>query len=246
MVLITGAASGIGQGLAEHYLGAGERVAAFDRDAQGLQKLEQRHAAARNGLFCIAGDVSVEGDVDACVSQTLKRFGHVDVLINNAGITGSEKATTLHATPVAEFDRVIAVNVRGPYLMCRAVLPAMLERAAGVIINIASIAGFVAFPGRSAYSVAKGAVIQLTRSIAADYAARGIRAVALCPGMIETPMTKWRLDQPALRQEILNKIPQGAIGKISDVVQAVGFLASAEAGYFNGAAVPMDGGFTAI
>ena len=203
VVLITGAASGIGQGLMERFLTAGERVAAFDCDPQGLRRMESRYGAAGEGLICITGDVSVEGDVDACVSQTLERFGQVDVLINNAGITGGERATTLHATPTEEFDRVMAVNVRGPYLMSRAVLPKMIERAAGVIINIASIAGFVAFPGRAVYSVAKGALIQLTRSITADYARHGVRAVALCPGMIETPMTKWRLDQPELRQEIL-------------------------------------------
>lgn len=246
VILITGAASGIGQGLAEHFLGAGERVTAFDRDAQGLRQMESRHGAAGEGLLCVSGDVSVAADVEACVLQTLERFGQVDVLINNAGITGNERATTLHATPIEEFDRVMAVNVRGPYLMSRAVLPGMIERAAGIIINIASVAGLVAFPGRSAYTVAKGALVQMTRSITADYACLGIRAVALCPGMIETPMTKWRLDQPDLRQAVLQKIPQGAIGKIADVVNAVGFLAGAEAGYFNGAAVPMDGGYIAI
>lgn len=152
----------------------------------------------------------------------------------------------MHATPVAEFDRVIAVNLRGVFLGCRAVLPIMIEQGGGVIINIASVAGLVAFPGRAAYTASKGAVIQLSRSITADYAHAGIRCLALCPGMIETPMTQWRLDQPHLRKEILARIPQNEIGSVEDVASAVAFLAGPEARYFNGSALVMDGGYAAV
>jgi NAD(P)-dependent dehydrogenase (short-subunit alcohol dehydrogenase family) len=246
VILITGAASGIGRGLAVRFLASGERVTAFDCNAEGLERLQTSSAGSSQNLCCVAGDVSIEADVEACIAQTQSRFGPVEVLINNAGIAGGERATVLHMTPAEDFDRVLAVNVRGAYLMSRAVLPGMIERAGGVIINIASVAGLVAFPGRAAYTAAKGALVQLTRSITADYARFGIRAVALCPGMIETPLTQWRLDQPHLRQEILNRIPQGTIGTIADVVNAVSFLAGPEAAYFNGAALPMDGGLVAI
>jgi NAD(P)-dependent dehydrogenase (short-subunit alcohol dehydrogenase family) len=174
------------------------------------------------------------------------RFDRIDVLVNNAGITGGEQATKLHATPIEAFDRVMAINVRGVFLCCRAALPIMLGQGGGVIVNLASVAGMVAFPGRAAYTASKGAVIQMTRSIAADYAAEGIRCNALCPGMIDTPMTHWRLEQPKLRAEVLARIPQREIGTVEDVAGAVAFLAGPDARYFNGAAIAMDGGYVAI
>jgi NAD(P)-dependent dehydrogenase (short-subunit alcohol dehydrogenase family) len=244
VVLVTGAASGIGHGLAEHFLEAGDRVVAFDRDAEGLGKLSRK---GREGtLVTVIGDVGAAADVEACVAEAERRLGPVEVLINNAGTTGGPKATTVHETSVGDLDLVLAVNIRGPFLMCRGVLPSMVARGRGVIVNIASVAGLVAFPGRAAYSVTKGAIIQLTRSITVDYGRHGVRAVSLCPGMIDTPLTHWRLSDPALREEVLARIPQRQIGAIADVVAAVSFLASDKAAYFNGGAVPMDGGYLAI
>ena len=124
--------------------------------------------------------------------------------------------------------------------------PIELERRRGVIVNIASVAGLVAFPARAAYSITKAAVIQVTRTIAVDYGHQGIRSIALCPGMIDTPMTHWRLAQPALREEVLARIPQRTIGTVSDVVGAAAFFAGDEARYCNGAAIPIDGGYLAI
>jgi 2-(R)-hydroxypropyl-CoM dehydrogenase len=118
----------------------------------------------------------------------------------------------------------------------------MLERGRGVVVNIASVAGLVAFPARAVYSISKAAVIQITRAIAADYGHLGIRSVSLCPGMIDTPMTHWRLAKPGLLEEVLARIPQRTIGTVSDVVSAVAFFASDEARYCNGAAIPIDGG----
>jgi NAD(P)-dependent dehydrogenase (short-subunit alcohol dehydrogenase family) len=182
----------------------------------------------------------------AAMDAILSAFSRIDVLVNNAGITGNQEAGILHTTPVGEFDKVFAVNVRGIFLGCRAAIPVMLDQGGGVIVNIASVAGLVAFPGRAAYTASKGAVIQLTRAIAADYAGKGIRCNALCPGMIETPMTKWRLDQPNLRRQVLDRIPQDEIGTAAHVADAVMFLAAPDAAYFNGAAIVMDGGYTAI
>lgn len=247
VALVTGAASGNGLAIAGRFLDRGDRVVALDLSAAALDAARcGPWKASAERVAGIAADVSVEADVTAAVATTLERFGRIDILVNNAGITGNQDATVLHTTPVSEFDRVMAVNVRGIFLGCRAALPAMLERGAGVIVNIASVAGMVAFPGRAAYTASKGAVIQLTRAIAVDYAGRGIRCNALCPGMIETPMTRWRLEQPDLRRKVLDRIPQDEIGTADHVADAVMFLAAPEAAYFNGSAVVMDGAYTAI
>jgi NAD(P)-dependent dehydrogenase (short-subunit alcohol dehydrogenase family) len=194
----------------------------------------------------VIADVTEPSQIEAAVAAAGERFGRLDVLVNNAGISGDRRATTLHETPIDQWDRVMAVNVRGVFLGCRAALPVMLAQGGGMIVNIASVAGLVAFPGRAAYTTSKGAVIQLTKSIAADYASRGIRANALCPGMVDTPMTHWRLSDPDLLAAVLDRIPQREIGDPSDVADAVAFLAGPEARQFNGAAIVMDGGWTAI
>src|SRR5258705_6271842 len=247
VVVVTGAASGNGLAIASRQLSAGDFVIAFDVSAQALAECEaERWAAHRGAVLSVAGDVSNEADIQCLVDQALSVRGQIDVLINNAGITGSHAATDVHSTSVDEFDRMMAVNVRGIFLGCHAVLPHMLERRAGVILNIASVASFVAFPKRAAYTTSKGAVVQLTRSIAVDYARAGIRCNALCPGMIETPMTQWRLDQPDLRAQVLSRIPQNEIGTASDVAAAAEFLVSDLALYVNGAALVVDGGMTAV
>ena len=244
IVVVTGAASGIGRGLALHFGHAGERVVGFDLDGGGLNSVAQE---ARGGAFLpIVGSIGDADDIDRCVSTAEAEFGTIDLVINNAGTTGGPRATTVHETSVEGLNLVLSVNIIGPFLMCRRVLPSMVEKGAGVIINIASVAGMVAFPRRAAYSVSKAAMIQLTKSIAVDYAHVGIRTVALCPGMIQTPLTQWRLDDPALRAEVLARIPQGRIGAIDDVIAAVDFLSSDKADYFNGAALAMDGGYTAF
>lgn len=246
-VVVTGAASGIGRALAHHFVAAGDRVAVIDPDACRLTPaFDDLDDDGRRRLIATVGNVGDQADVDRFVDECEQSFGVPDIVVNNAGITGGPTATTLHETPVDVFDRVVAVNLRGPYLICRRVLPGMVARGSGVILNIASVAAFVAFPGRAVYSMTKAAVAQLTRTIAADYAASGIRSVALCPGMVATPMTQWRLDQPQLRDEIVARIPQGRVAAISDIVAAVSFLVSTDASYFNGSALPIDGGYLAV
>lgn len=188
--VVTGAASGNGRAIASRLLNSGDRVAALDVSGDALDRCRAAEWSAHTArTLCLITDVTDEESVNTAIANVKDRFGRLDVMVNNAGITGGAEATTVHATPVAEFDRVIAVNLRGVFLGCRAVLPIMTAQGGGVIINIASVAGLVAFPGRAAYTASKGAVIQLSRSITADYAYAGIRCVALCPGMIETPMT---------------------------------------------------------
>jgi NAD(P)-dependent dehydrogenase (short-subunit alcohol dehydrogenase family) len=242
--MVTGAASGIGAGLASHFVSLGDRVIALDMDRGGLTSLADRLASPN--LMLALADVTDDAQVERALVESTARFGHPEVLVNNAGTTGGPQATTLHETPPDVVDRVVNVNLRAVIRLTAAVLPAMLERRRGVIVNIASVAGLVAFPARAAYSITKAAVIQVTRTIAVDYGHQGIRSIALCPGMIDTPMTHWRLAQPALREEVLARIPQRTIGTVSDVVGAAAFFASDEARYCNGTAIPIDGGYLAI
>lgn len=247
VVLVTGAASGIGHAIATRFIRDGDQVVALDVDLPALQAAQQAswaHAAASVDL--IAADVAQPDAVADAVARVVQYRRRIDVVVNNAGITGGPQALRLHETSVADFDRVWGVNVRGMFLMCRECLPVMLAQRSGVIVNIASVAGFVAFPARAAYSVTKGAAVQLTRSIAVDYAAEGIRCNAVCPGMVDTPMTHWRLQQPELLAQVVARIPQAAVGGVDDVASAVAFLASAEARYCNGSALVVDGGYSSV
>lgn len=247
VVLVSGAASGIGRSIAGRFLSAGDRVAAIDIDMAALDATRSESwTKAGERVTLVRADVASAKQVDAAVAQALSHFGSIDVLVNNAGITGGPGALKLHETSVDDFDRVWGVNGRGMFLMCRAAIPAMLEQGGGVIVNIASVAGMVAFPARAAYTISKGAAVMLTRSIAVDYAAAGLRCNAVCPGMIDTPMTHWRLEQPALRAEVVARIPQGDVGSVDDVASAVWFLASPDAKYLNGTALVVDGGYSSI
>lgn len=191
-------------------------------------------------------DVTDQSSVEASMATVVSRLGRIDVLVNNAGITGSRLAAKCHETPPDEWDQVQAVNVRGPFLCSRAVLPAMIARGSGHIITIASVAGLVAFPGRCAYTASKGAALMLTRSIAVDYASAGIRANAVCPGMVYTPMTSWRLDQPELRADIEARIPLGRVATPGEIADAVALLASGRLDYMTGQPLVVDGGWSAL
>lgn len=240
VALVTGGASGIGRATCARLLADGFRLAVGDLDPAG--------AAASAGADGIGRgvDVADQASVDAFVAEVVDAFGRVDVLVNNAGITGSRDATILHTTPVEEWDRVLAVNVRGPFLFSRAVLPHMVRRRSGHVVTIASVAGQVAFPGRSAYTTSKGAALMLAKSIAVDYAPFGIRSNAVCPGMAYTAMTSWRLDVPELRQEMESRIPLGRVAEADDVADLVALLASDRIGYMTGSALVVDGGYTAL
>ncbi|HVT68368.1 MAG TPA: SDR family oxidoreductase [Trebonia sp.] len=237
VVIVTGGASGIGLAACRRLSREGFAVAALDLKPD---------AVADAAALAVRCDVTDAGDVHGAVAEVTARLGPVDVLVNNAGITGSRSAARCHETPVEEWDAVQAVNVRGPFLCSRAVLPSMVERGAGHIITVASVAGLVAFPGRCAYTASKGAALMLTRSIAVDYAASGIRANAVCPGMVYTPMTSWRLDQPDLRAEVEGRIPAGRVATPEEIADAVALLASGRLGYMTGAPLVVDGGMTAL
>jgi NAD(P)-dependent dehydrogenase (short-subunit alcohol dehydrogenase family) len=235
VAVVTGGGSGIGRASAARLAADGFRVAVVDLEP----------GRAPGGGLAVEADVADEAGVVAAFAEVAAALGPVEVLVAAAGITGSARATVCHETPVEEFDRVMAVNVRGVFLAVRAALPAMLAAGRGHVIAVASVAGLVAFPGRCAYTAAKGAVVQMARSVAVDYATAGIRANAVCPGFTDTPMTRWRLDDPALRAEVEARIPLGRVAEPDEVADAVALLASGRLAYMTGHTLVVDGGWTA-
>jgi len=234
VAVVTGGSSGIGLMTAQRLASAGYKVAVIDLRSTPSADLS------------LTVDVTDADAVQRAVAAIVQEFGRVDLLVNNAGITGSEQATVCHETPIDQWDLVQAVNVRGPFLCTRAVLPTMLSQKSGHVITVASVAGLIAFPGRCAYTASKGAALQFSKSLAVDYAAAGIRANAICPGMVETPMTQWRLDVPELRAAVESNIPMGRVARPDEIANAIVALASDQLGYMNGQALVIDGGWTAL
>jgi NAD(P)-dependent dehydrogenase (short-subunit alcohol dehydrogenase family) len=234
VAIVTGGCSGIGQMTVQRLSNDGYRVAVIDL------------GFTPDADLSLKADVTDPTGVETAVAEILGTFGRVDLLVNNAGITGSAEATVCHETPIDQWDLVHAVNVKGPFLCTRAVLPAMLSQKSGHVITVASVAGLVAFPGRCAYTASKGAAIQFTKSLAVDYATAGIRANAICPGMVETPMTQWRLDVPEFRAQIESRIPIGRVARPEEIADAVSALASDRLAYMTGHALVIDGGWSAL
>ena len=240
VAVVTGGGSGIGLATATRLAEDGFVVAVLDMDGDAAKS-----AAGPDGLGLVA-NVGDPVAVGAAFETILAEFGRVDVLVNNAGITGGPSATNCHSTPLEEWEMVMAVNVRGPYLCSSAVLPTMIEQGSGHIITVASVAGQIVFPNRCAYVASKGAALMFAKSLAVDYARYGIRSNAICPGMVYTPMTAWRLDQDEMRQAMESKIPIGRVAQPEEIADVIALLASGRMAYMTGAALNIDGGWTAI
>jgi NAD(P)-dependent dehydrogenase (short-subunit alcohol dehydrogenase family) len=246
VVIVTGGAGGIGLAAATAFAARGAFVVLVDRDEE---RLEEARAGIAGDVLAVAADVSVEEDVRRCVEAAVERHGRIDVLFSNAGIEG--RNVPLAECPVELFDDVMAVNVRGIFLGLRHVLPVMLAAGRGAIVNTASMASFVAHPGRGPYSASKHAILGLTKAAAAEVAARGVRVNAICPGAVDTSLSR-RIAadvDPARPGEaftrVLPKIPAGRYATPEEIAAVVCFLASDAASYVNGAAWLVDGGFLA-
>ncbi len=242
VALITGGGSGMGAVAAELFAGEGARVVVVDVD-----EAKGREVAGRLGdaaTFCRA-DVSSGADCVAMVQHARDAFGALHVLYNNAGVFPDDDGGVLD-TPESTWERVMAINLKGVWLGCRAGIPAIVESGGGSVINVAS---FVALMGAAtaqiAYTSSKGGVLAMTREIAVEWARRGVRVNALCPGPIETPMLLELMSDPARRARRLVHIPMGRLGRAEELAKAALFLASDDSSFMTGSALVVDGGITA-
>lgn len=248
VAIVTGAGGGIGRAAAAELSRAGAALLLVDRDAAGLERTAAELEGEGMALTRVA-DVADEEQARGYVELALEQLGAIDVLFNNAGIEGA--VGELAAYEVADFDRVLAVNLRGAFLALRLVLPPMIAAGAGSIVNTASMAGLLGLPGTVAYNATKAGVISMTKTAAAEAGPHGVRVNAICPGLIETRMIESLIDEfnpddaEAQRRQMTGLVPLGRFGEPREVAQVVRFLASEEASYVNGATITIDGGVTA-
>ncbi|MDP3542835.1 MAG: glucose 1-dehydrogenase [Elusimicrobiota bacterium] len=245
VVLITGAGSGMGAEATVRFAREGAKVVACDMNREAVSRVVQTAQAAGGKAVAVAMNVAKEDDVKAGIAAGVKAFGKIDVLYNNAGIFPNDDNSVTN-TEEKVWDTVLAVNVKGVYLVCKHGIPELLAAGGGSIINVAS---FVALVGctvpQDAYTASKGAVLALSKSLAVQYGPKGIRTNAICPGPIETPLlSAWLFREPAEKAKRLNRIPMGRFGKSEDIVNMALYLASDESRWTNGAAMVVDGGIT--
>ena len=237
IAIVTGAGSGFGEGIARKFIAEGAKVLIADRDAASAQRV-----ADALGAEAIRTDVADAADVKAMVSAAIARFGGLDILVNNAGV--GHLPQPLEDLAEAEFDRILAVNVRSIYLAAKEVVPHFKAQRRGVILNIASTAGVSPRPKLAWYNASKGWVITATRAMAVELAPFGVRVVALNPVAGETPMLKTFMgeDTPEMRTKFLGTIPIGRFSTPEDLGNAACFLCSDEASMITGVALEVDGG----
>ncbi|HET9376574.1 MAG TPA: SDR family oxidoreductase [Chthoniobacterales bacterium] len=243
VVLITGGTSGIGRATAVAFAGQGAKVVvAGRRDREGEESVRLVEKAGGNGLF-IRADVTAEDQIAALVTRTVEHFGRLDFAFNNAGIGGEGGAGIANTGEV--FDRIMDINVRGVFFGMKHQIPAILQSGGGAIVNNASILGLKPAPGSPIYSASKFAVVGLTKSVALEFAAKGVRVNAVCPGIIETEMTQRLRSDDETRDALLQRHPIGRFGQPEEVAAAVLYLCSPGATFITGVALPLDGGFAA-
>ena len=243
VTIITGGNRGIGLATAKLFIENGARVAITGRDENaGRAALESLHDA----IF-IQGDVTQNADCERIVNETVRAFGRLDILFNNAGIILRNR--NVEATTEEEWDATFDTNVKSIFLMSRAALPHLRKTGESAIINTSSYVGLVGFPGLAAYAASKGAVVNLTRAMALDHARENIRVNCICPGSVETDMihAAWKLygNTAEAARVWAAKHPLNRIASAEEIARLVLFLASAESSFITGAAIPIDGGITA-
>ena len=237
VAIVTGAARGIGQAVAVRLASAGADIALCDVQSEWLDETAGKVAGLGRRAEKYAVDVSSGAAVDAAISKIHTDFGHIDVLVNNAGIT---KDGLLARMSEQDWDAVLNVNLKGAFLFCKAASRIMMKQRSGSIVNMASIIGLIGNAGQCNYAASKGGLISLTKSVAKELAGRNVRANAVAPGFIETKMTE-KLS-PEVQQKMLEAIPMRRFGKPEDVANVVLFLASDASAYTTGQTLTVSGG----
>lgn len=246
-ILITGAASGIGAATSQLAADRGAAVAVLDRHRKAAETVAEKIQADGGTAVAVEADVSDEKGMESAFNTAVESLGGIDGIVNNAGMIVTKP---LHETSVQEWDQSMAVNARGVFLGCRLAVEHFLANGGGSIVNTASISALVGLAGQPAYCASKGAVLQLTRQIAADYSNQGIRCNSIGPGSVGTPVLDAYLagqsDPVRARDEIIEAHPIGRLAAPHEIAAAICFLLSDDASFITGANLQVDGGYTAI
>jgi NAD(P)-dependent dehydrogenase (short-subunit alcohol dehydrogenase family) len=248
--IVTGASSGIGEGIAKAFAGEGATVTVWGRDGDRVAAvrgtIESDGGAAREAI----GDVSDPADVERIVAEAAAEMGGVDVVVNCAGIGELDGWVPVHEHSLDAWQRTLAVNTTGPFMISKAAIPHMLEAGGGTFLHISSVCSLTVWAGDSAYSASKAALNMLSDHIAVEYGEQGIRSNTLCPGEILTPMHETAAnaspDAKEWERSVLSKHPIGRFGEVEEVAQAAVFLCSDESGFLTGANVPIDGAYSRV
>lgn len=245
VALVTGGASGIGQATAFALAQEGAVICLSDVNVEAGEETAQTIIDDGGKAIFVQCNVTDVDDVNAMVTATVDTFGRLDIAVNNAGISGS-LVKRIHEVEDDIFDSIMSVNVKGVWLCMKAELPHMLEQGTGSIINVASVAGLIGAPKGAAYTASKHAVVGLTKSAAVEYAKRGIRVNAVCPGYTDTPMVSnvTNID-PAMQQLTIRAIPMRRLGKPTEIAEGILWLASDASSFVTGHQLVMDGGILA-
>jgi NAD(P)-dependent dehydrogenase (short-subunit alcohol dehydrogenase family) len=247
VALITGGGTGIGRAIALAFAREGASVAVAGRRLEKLKEVAGEIEKQGGKAIALECDVTRAKDAERAVLETAKKFGKLNVLVNNAGTLS---VSTVDNIKEEDWDRVMTVNVKGPFLMSRAALKEFRKDRGGAIVNIGSVLGLVAMQNRAAYCASKGGVTMLTKAMALDHAQENVRVNCICPSIVETELVKGLFNDSAegraLRKAREGTIPLGRFGKPMDVAELAVFLASEESSWITGAAIPLDGGLTAF
>jgi NAD(P)-dependent dehydrogenase (short-subunit alcohol dehydrogenase family) len=245
VALITGGASGMGMVASRLFVSEGAKVVLTDVSDEAGERVAESIRAEGGEATYVHADVSQEADARAMVEAAVTTYGGITVLYNNAGVMLADDGS-VHTTDGAIWDTTLAINVKGVAHGCKYGIPAMIDSGGGSVVNVAS---FVAWMGaatsQTAYTASKGAVLAMTREIAVEYARKGVRCNALCPGPIDTPLLAELLADPARRQRRFVHIPMGRLGQAEELAKAALFLASDDSSYMTGSSLIVDGGITA-
>jgi len=246
VAFITGAGMGQGREGALLFAEEGARVVVADLDGKAARETARTIERQGGEALAVRGDVANERDVKRMIAAGVKRFGKLHVLYNNAGVLWKQRDRSVLETKEADWDRVQAINLKGPFFVCKHGIPHLIRAGGGSVVNVGSISALAGFTlAQDSYTAAKGALISLTRSIAIQFARQGVRCNIIHPGIVETPMQAPYLKDRAKRRSFEESIPLGRIAQPREIAQVALFLASDESSYVTGAEIIADGGFMA-